>query len=59
MRIYQANRGLTQVELGEALGGIPRQHVSNMENGHRAISIKMARKMSTLLGAPIHRFIKE
>jgi len=59
LRIYRENKGLTQIQLGEALGGIPRQHISNMENGHRAISLKMARKLSAFLGAPIERFIEE
>ena len=40
LRIYRENKGLTQAQLGKALGGIPRQHISNMENGHRAISLK-------------------
>lgn len=59
LRIYRENKGLTQIQLGKALGGIPRQHISNMENGHRAISLKMARKLSTFLGAPIERFLEE
>ena len=57
LRIHRENKGLTQVELGEALGGIPRQHISNMENGHRAISLKMAKKLSAILDAPIERFL--
>jgi len=57
LRIYRENKGLTQIQLGEALGGIPRQHISNMENGRRAISIKMARNLSSLLGTPLERFI--
>ncbi|MBN1850809.1 MAG: helix-turn-helix transcriptional regulator [Deltaproteobacteria bacterium] len=59
LRIYRENKGLTQLQLGEALGGVPRQHISNMENGHRTISVKMARKLSTFLGAPIERFIEK
>ena len=58
LRVYRENKGLTQAKLGEVLGGIPRQHVSNMENGHRAISIKMARKLSSILDAPIERFLE-
>ena len=58
LRIYRENKGLTQVQVGEALGGIPRQHISNMENGHRAISLNMAGKLSALLGAPIEKFIE-
>ena len=59
LRIYRENKGLTQVELGVALGGIPRQHISNMENDHRAISLIMVRKLSTILGAPIERFLEK
>ena len=59
LRIYRENKGLTQIQLGKALGGIPRQHISNMENEHRAISLKMARKLSNFLNAPVERFIKE
>jgi DNA-binding XRE family transcriptional regulator len=58
LRIYRENKGLTQLQLGEALGGIPRQHISNMEHGHRSISLKMARKLSLLLGVPIERLIE-
>jgi DNA-binding XRE family transcriptional regulator len=57
LRIYRENKRLTQLQLGEALGGIPRQHISNMEHGHRSISLKMGRKLSLLLGAPIEKFI--
>jgi DNA-binding XRE family transcriptional regulator len=57
LRIYRDNKGLTQLQLGELLGEIPRQHISNMEHGRRSISLKMARKLSLLLGAPIEKFI--
>ena len=57
LRIYRKNKGLTQFQLGEALGGIPRQHISNMEHGRRSISLKMARKLSSLLGAPIVKLL--
>ncbi|MFA6999819.1 MAG: helix-turn-helix transcriptional regulator [Candidatus Paceibacterota bacterium] len=58
LRIYRENKGLTQLQLSEALGGTPRQHISNMEHRRRSISLKMARKLSLLLGAPIERFIE-
>jgi DNA-binding XRE family transcriptional regulator len=58
LRIYRENKELTQLQLGDVLGGIPRQHISNMEHGHRSISLKMARKLSLLLGVPIERFIE-
>jgi DNA-binding XRE family transcriptional regulator len=58
LRIYRENKGLTQLQLGESLGGIPRQHISNMEHGSRSISLKTARKLSLLLVAPIEKFIE-
>ena len=42
LRIYRENKGLTQAELGKKLGGIHRQHISNMERGQRSISINIA-----------------
>jgi DNA-binding XRE family transcriptional regulator len=59
LRIYRENKGLTQAGLGEVLGGIPRQHISNMETGRRAISLKMARKLSIILNTPIERFLEK
>jgi len=46
LRIYRQNHGWTQAQLGEKLGGVRRQHISNMERGHRAISIATARKLT-------------
>ena len=40
LKIYRENRGLTQAKLGEMLGAVPRQHISNMERGVRSISLK-------------------
>jgi len=57
LRIYRENKGWTQLQLGEALGGIPRQHISHMEHGRRSISLKMAGKLSSLPGASIEKFI--
>jgi DNA-binding XRE family transcriptional regulator len=57
LRIYRENKGLTQSMLGEQLGGIPRQHISNMERGHRSISLKIARKLAKLFDAPIEKFL--
>ena len=57
LRIYRENKKMTQAELGKALGGIPRQHVSNMEHGRRSISLKMARKLSTILDVPLEKFV--
>jgi DNA-binding XRE family transcriptional regulator len=57
LRIYRENRGLTQSKLGEILGGIPRQHISNMERGHRQISLKNARILARKLGIPLENLL--
>ena len=57
MRIYRLNRGMTQKALGDLLGGIPRQHISNMEKGIRPISKKMALKLSSIFKISVEKFI--
>jgi len=42
LRIYRQAKGWTQKKLGELLGNILRQHVSNMEHGKRPISSNTA-----------------
>ena len=57
MKIFRENRKMTQTELGKMLGGLPRQHVSNMENGLRPISKKIAIKLSKVFDVSVERFI--
>ena len=57
MKIYRENRKMTQTELGKVLGGLPRQHVSNMESGLRPISKKIALKLSKAFEVSVERFI--
>jgi DNA-binding XRE family transcriptional regulator len=57
MRIYRQNLGITQKELGELLGGVPRQHISNMERGIRAISKKVALNLSKIFNISVDKFI--
>ena len=57
MKIYRENHGLTQEKLGEMLGGIPRQHISNMEKGTRSISINTAKKLSNIFKVSVEKFI--
>ena len=57
MKIFRENRKMTQAELGKILGGLPRQHVSNMENGLRPISKKIALKLSKVFNVSVERFI--
>jgi DNA-binding XRE family transcriptional regulator len=57
VKIYRENRGITQEKLGKMLGDVPRQNISSMERGTRPISLKMARKLSSILGVPLVKII--
>ena len=57
LKIYRENHGLTQAKLGDILGGVPRQHISNMERGIRSISLKTARKLAKIFQISPEKFI--
>ncbi len=57
LKIYREMHGLTQEKLGEALGGVPRQNISNMEQGMRKISLKTAQKLSQLFEVSVEKFL--
>ncbi len=57
MRIYLENFGMTQAQLGEKLGNVPRQLVSNMERGKRSISLTTAKKLAAIFNVPASRFL--
>jgi len=57
MKVFRQNRSMTQTELGKVLGGLPRQHISNMENGSRPISKRIALKLAKLFDVSVEKFI--
>jgi DNA-binding XRE family transcriptional regulator len=57
MKVFRQNRSMTQAELGKVLGGLPRQHISNMENGSRPISKRIALKLAKLFDVSVEKFI--
>jgi len=57
LRIYRQNKNMTQQELGNLLGAMPRQHISNMEKGIRSISKKVALKLSKIFNTSVEKFI--
>ena len=57
LRIYRENAGLTQTALGERVGGIPRQHISNMENGKRPIGKENAKRLAAALHVDYRAFL--
>jgi DNA-binding XRE family transcriptional regulator len=58
MRIYRDNQQLTQAQLGEKLGNVPRQIISNMERGRRSISLATAKKLAVIFNVPASRFLE-
>ncbi len=54
---YRALHGLTQAQLGEKLGDLPRQHISNMETGRRVITLEMAKKLAAILNTSPVNFL--
>ena len=57
LRIYRENHNLTQKQLGEKLGNVQRQIISNMERGQRTISLATARKLATIFKVSADRFL--
>jgi DNA-binding XRE family transcriptional regulator len=49
LRAYRTRENLTQAALGEKIGGVPRQHISGMEQGSRPIGKEMAKKLGESL----------
>jgi DNA-binding XRE family transcriptional regulator len=57
LKIYRQNKKMTQTELGIKLGGVPKQHISNIENGTREISKNMAIKLAKEFDVSVEKFI--
>ena len=57
IKVFRQNKNMTQAELGKELGGLPRQHISNMENGSRPISKRTALKLAKLFDVSVEKFI--
>lgn len=56
IHIYRENLGLTQAELGKKIG-VPKNYVSDWENGHRKISKDKAKKLSALFHISVDHFL--
>jgi DNA-binding XRE family transcriptional regulator len=57
LRIYRQNMSMTQSQLGKLLGNVPKQFISNPENGVRPISKKIALKLASIFDVSVARFI--
>ncbi len=56
IRAYRSRENLTQRQLAE-LTGIPQRHISEMENGKRAIGKELAKRLSKALNADYKVFL--
>lgn len=57
IRLYRELHNMAQTELGEKLGRLSRQNISNMENGQRGISKSVAKRLSELFDVSIEKFL--
>ncbi|EMF89798.1 helix-turn-helix transcriptional regulator [Leptospira santarosai] len=57
MRTYRLLAGLTQTQLGQRLGGIPRSHISAFESESRPIGKELAKKLAKLFGVSVEMFL--
>ncbi|EKS07691.1 helix-turn-helix transcriptional regulator [Leptospira santarosai] len=57
MKYYRKKAGLSLSELGEKLGGVPRQNLSAMELGKRPISKELAKQLSKMFKKPVEIFL--
>ncbi len=57
VRLYRELSGLTQDELGKKLGKFTRQNISNIENGHRAVSKNTAINLAELFNVRVEKFL--
>jgi DNA-binding XRE family transcriptional regulator len=57
LKIYRQNMEMTQEQLGAKLGDVPKQFISNMENGIRPISKKTALKLAKIFKVSVAKFI--
>lgn len=57
MKAYRVSRGITQVKLGEMLGGLSRQWISDIENGRRPIGKEVAKKLAKIFDTSVEKFL--
>ncbi|EMN92016.1 MULTISPECIES: helix-turn-helix transcriptional regulator [Leptospira] len=57
LKYYRKKAGLSLTELGDKLGGIPRQNLSAMELGKRPISKDLAKQLAKLFKKPVEVFL--
>ncbi len=57
VKIYRERDNLTQAELGQKLGNLSPQKISDIEHDRRGISKNLAKKLALFFGTSVDRFI--
>jgi len=57
VRVLRKRDRLTQAELGQMLGGLSVQKISDIEHDRRGISKTLAMKLAAVFGSPVERFL--
>jgi transcriptional regulator with XRE-family HTH domain len=57
MKVYRENHGLTTQELGDQLGYLTSEEISEIESNQRQINSDTAEKLSELFHVPKERFL--
>ena len=57
LKVYRERDQLTQEELGQRLGGLPIQKISDMEHDRRGISKELAKKLAVIFSTSADKFL--
>ena len=57
MRVYRETRGYSQKQLGEMLGGLSRQRISDIEKGRRPLNKEIAKRLAKIFNTPVNNFL--
>jgi len=57
LKIDRENAGWSQAELGKKIGSFSRQYVSDLENGRKNISLKVAKQLAIIFDRSIERYV--
>ena len=57
IRIDRQNKNLTQAELGKLIVNTSRQYISDIENGRRVVSLKLAKELAKIFDRSFERYL--
>jgi DNA-binding XRE family transcriptional regulator len=57
LKIDRENAGWSQTELGKKIGSFSRQYVSDLENGRKNISLKVAKQLANIFDRSVERYV--